>query len=670
MILMAQEHPCSAESTVKGWKSLLECCIIKNSFRRLEMKTYSLLILAGLVILLAFSCAPKEKMPRVIPMKDFFKNPDKAGFTLSPNGDHLAFLKPWESRLNIHVQKIGEDEAVRITDAVERDITNYFWASDTRIAYVQDKGGDENFRLYAVNIDGSEWKDLTPFEKVQVSLIDDLKDNDDEILIQMNKRDARFMDAYRINVVTGEMEILAENPGNIVGWQTDHDGHLRIALTSDGVNTSVLYRDTEKDPFETMITTNFKETLSPLFFTFDNKNLYVSSNLDRDKAAIYEYNVKKKEMTTLIYEHPEVDVSSLLRSDKRKKITGVAYFTEKRGYHFLDETRQKIQGDLEAKLPGYEVALTSMNREETKALVRTYSDRSLGACYFCDLGTMEITKLADVSPWLNEDELAAMKSVTYTSRDGLIIHGYLTLPSGKEQKNLPVVVNPHGGPWARDYWGYNPEVQFLANRGYAVLQVNFRTSTGYGRKFWEAGFKEWGLKIQDDISDGVKWLIDEGIADPARVGIYGGSFGGYATLAGLAFTPELYACGVDYVGVANLFTLIKTIPPYWEPLREMMYEMMGDPEKDKELYEKVSPLFHADNIRVPVLVAQGANDPRVNKAESDQIVEALKARGIEVEYMVKENEGHGFRNEENRFDFYRAMERFLGKHLGGRVEQQ
>ncbi len=635
------------------------------------MKMRALILFAGFAaLMIAAACTPREKMPRVIPMEDFFKNPEKTAFSISPDGEHLAFLQPWESRLNVHVQKVGEEAAVRITDATERDIAGYFWASNGRIAYVQDKGGDENFRLYAVDIDGSDWKDLTPFEKVQVGLIDDLKDDDDHVLIQMNKRDARFMDAYRINVVTGEMEIVAENPGNIIAWQTDHDGKLRIATTSDGVNTSLLYRASENVPFETLATMSFKDTLAPLFFTYDNKNLYVSSNLGRDKQAIYEYDIEKKELTNLIYEHPEVDVENLLRSDKRKTITGVAFFTDKRGYQFLDETRKKIQDDLEARLPGAEVVLAGMNREETKGLVRTYSDRSLGAYYFYDLATMNLTKISDVSPWIDENELAVMKPISYTSRDGLTIHGYLTVPLGKKAKGLPVVVNPHGGPWARDYWGYNPEVQFLANRGYAVLQINFRTSTGYGKKFWEAGFKEWGLKIQDDITDGVRWLIAEGIADPERVGIYGGSFGGYATLAGLAFTPDLYACGVDYVGVANLFTLIKTIPPYWEPLREMMYEMMGDPEKDKELYERVSPIFHADNIRVPVLVAQGANDPRVNKNESDQIVEALKAKGIEVEYMVKDNEGHGFQNEENRFDFYRAMERFLGKHLGGRVEQK
>jgi len=621
----------------------------------------------GLALILA-ACAPKEKMPRIIPMKDFFRNPEIAAFQLSPDGQYLAFLKPWQTRLNVHIQKIGEEEERRITNATERDIPGYFWASNSRIAYVQDKGGDENFRLYAVNIDGSEDKDLTPFEKVRVQLIDDLKDDDEHILAGMNQRDPRFFDAYRINVLTGEMEMIAQNPGNIVGWQTDHDGQLRVAMTSDGVNTSLLYRDTEKDDFQTLLTTSFKETLAPLFFTYDNRNLYVASNIGRDKTAIYVYDIKEKKQTTLLYENPDVDVENLLRSDKRKVVTGVAFYIDKRQYHFFDDERAKLQQDIESRLPGYEVALTNISRDETKALVYAGSDRTRGSYYFYDRATSDFRKLADVGPWLVEAELAEMKPITYASRDGLTIHGYLTLPLGRQPKRLPVVVNPHGGPWARDVWGYNPEVQFLANRGYAVFQVNFRTSTGYGRQFWEAGFKQWGLKIQDDITDGVKWLIDQGIADPKRVGIYGGSFGGYATLAGLAFTPDLYACGVDYVGVSNLFTLIKTIPPYWEPMRQMFYEMMGDPEKDKELYEKVSPIFHADNIKVPVLVAQGANDPRVNKAESDQIVEALKKRGIEVVYMVKDNEGHGFQNEENRFDFYRAMEEFLGKHLGGRVE--
>ena len=278
----------------------------------------------------------------------------------------------------------------------------------------------------------------------------------------------------------------------------------------------------------------------------------------------------------------------------------------------------------------------------------------------------KLTKVADVAPWIKEDEMVPMNPITYTSRDGLTIEGYLTLPKGytmETAKNLPVVVNPHGGPWARDTWGYNPEVQFLAERGYAVLQMNFRGSTGYGRKFTELGYKQWGQTMQDDITDGVKWLIDKGIADPKRIAIYGGSYGGYATLAGVTFTPDLYACAIDYVGISNLLTFMQTIPPYWKPLLDMMYEMVGDPVKDKEMMEKYSPVFHVDKIKAPLFVAQGANDPRVNKAESDQMVEALKKRGIEVEYMVKDNEGHGFHNEENKFDFYRAMDKFLSNHL-------
>jgi len=633
------------------------------------MRTRIILVLAGICILI-FSCAPKEEMPRLIPMEDFFRNPEQASFTLSPDGEHVAFLKPWETRLNIHVQKIGEEEMTRITSATERDIAGYLWASNNRIAYAQDKKGDENFRLYAVNIDGSEEKELTPFEKVRVQLIDELKEDEEHMLIGMNKRDARVFDVYRININTGDMEMIAQNPGNIMGWQTDHDGNLRVAVTTDGVNTSVLYRDNEKDDFQALITTNFKETLTPLFFTFDNKNFYVASNIGRDKTAIYEYDIKNKETTKLLYEHPEVDVSSLLKSDKRKKITGIVYVIDKRHYHFFDQEREQLQKDLEERLPGYEVFVYSMSKDERKVLVRTYSDRSLGSYYYFSRDTDEFMKLADRSPWLKEEELAEMKPITYTSRDGLTIHGYLTLPKGLKSKNLPVVVNPHGGPWARNTWGFNPEVQFLANRGYAVLQMNFRTSTGYGRKFWEAGFKQWGLAIQDDITDGVKWLIDQGIADPERVGIYGGSYGGYATLAGLTFTPDLYACGVDYVGISNIFSWLKAIPPYWKPILEMFYEMIGDPEKDKELLEKASPIFHVDKIKAPLFIAQGANDPRVPKAESDQMVEALKKRGIDVPYMVKDNEGHGFRNEENRFDFYRAMEKFLAKHLGGRAEEK
>jgi len=631
-------------------------------------KLFTLTVLLALGMALIFSCVPKKAgPPPLIPMRDFFRNPTKVSFKLSPNGEYLAFMQPWKNRLNVHVQKIGDNKITRLTDATARDIAGFGWANNQRIVYVMDKGGDENFKLYAVNIDGSNPKVLTPFDKVRVGIIDVLEDNPKEMIIQMNKRNPRVFDAYRINVNTGEMKMVAQNPGNIAGWMTDWDGKIRVATQTDGVNVSVLYRKKENDPFKTVITTNFKESLSPLFFTFDNGDVvYAASNLGRDKEAIVKYDLAKAKELKLIYQNPEVDVSTLLKSKKRKVITGVSFVTDKRHYHFFDEQRKQLQKELQKKLPGFEVVITSSNKNEDKVLVRTYSDKTRGAYYFYDLKTKAFKKLADISPWLNPDYMADMKPIQYKSRDGLTIHGYLTLPKGVEPKNLPVVVNPHGGPWARDRWGFNPEVQFLANRGYAVLQMNYRGSTGYGRRFWEISFKEWGKTMQNDITDGVKWLIKQGIADSSRIGIYGGSYGGYATLAGLTFTPNLYKCGVDYVGPSNLFTLLKTIPPYWKPQIDMMYEMVGNPEKDKALMEAASPAFHADKIKAALFIAQGKNDPRVNKAESDQMVEALKKRGVQVEYMVKDNEGHGFHNEENRFDFYSAMEKFLAKYLGGR----
>jgi len=625
------------------------------------------LLLVSLFFIPGCTQEAKQAEAPLIPMENFFKNPQKIAFQLSPNGEYLAFLQPWENRLNVHVQKIGEDKVVRVTDATERDIAGYFWANNSRLAFVKDKGGDENYKLYAVDVDATNLKELTPFEKVRVQIIDDLEDNEDEMIIGLNKRDKRVFDAYRINVNTGEMDMIAQNPGNISGWLTDNEGKLRIATTTDGVNTSVLYRENESDDFKLIITTSFKETLAPLFFTFDDKFIYAASNLGRDKTAIVKYDIANGKELEVIFEHPEVDVYNLLRSKKRKVITGVAFYTDKRHYHFFDDTRKELQEILEKKLPGYEVVLSNMSKNERKILVRTYSDKSRGAYYFYNRDTKEFKKLVDVSPWLNEKDMADMKPIEYQSRDGLTIHGYLTIPKGLEAKNLPVVVNPHGGPWARDRWGFNPEVQFLANRGYAVLQMNFRGSTSYGRNFWEISFKQWGRTMQDDVTDGARWLISEGIADSNRIGIYGGSYGGYATLAGLAFTPDLYACGVDYVGVSNLLTFMKTIPPYWELYLKMFYEMVGDLETETEMLKAASPVFHVDKMKAPLFIAQGANDPRVNKNESDQMVAALKRRGIDVPYMVKDNEGHGFRNEENRFDFYREMEKFLAKYLGGRV---
>ncbi|MDR1377537.1 MAG: S9 family peptidase [Synergistaceae bacterium] len=608
--------------------------------------------------------ARADTSPPLIPMEDFFRNPEVASFSISPNGKKLAYMKPWERRLNVYVRDIYSGEERRLTSAVERDVAGFFWKGNDHIAFRQDKGGDENFHIFLVDIGGGEPRELTPFDGVKTYVLDDLEEDPRHMLISMNKDNPKVFDVYRCDLDTGELTQIAQNPGNITGWMTDHEGKLRVAYTTDGVNQSLLYRATEEESFKTLITTNFKNDFSPLMFSYDNRLLYVASNLDRDKTAIYTFDPDKNETLDLIYEHPEVDVGRLTSSKKRKTITGVVYTTDKAYYHFFDEDRKKLQDTLEAKLPGYEVAVTDMDDDEKRVILATYSDRMRGVYYLYDCETDKLEKLANLAAWLKEDQMAVMSPIQFKSRDGLTIHGYLTLPTEAVSKDLPVVVIPHGGPSARDSWGFDSEAQFLANRGMAVLQVNFRGSTGYGKAFWEAGFKQWGKGMQNDVTDGVLWLIGQGVAAKDRVAIYGGSYGGYAALAGATFTPDLYACAVSYVGPSNIFTLLESIPPYWEPVRDMEYEMIGDPIKDKTLLEEVSPVFHADRIKIPLLVAQGANDPRVKQAESDQIVEAVKKTGKDVVYLVKDNEGHGFHNEENRFDFYRTMEEFFRKHLG------
>ncbi|MEO1260282.1 MAG: S9 family peptidase [Bacteroidota bacterium] len=601
-------------------------------------------------------------------VEDFFKLPERSRYQLSPDGNYISYLGPHERRLNLFVQKMEEGTAQRITSVTDRDISWYFWKDD-RLVFAKDDAGDENFHLYSIHADGTGQRDLTPFKDVRINLIDDLEDIENEIIISMNNNRPELFDPYRLNIVTGELEQLAknENPMEpIDNWVTDHEGRLRLASkVVGGTNTTLLFRENEEDPWSEVLTTDFRESVSPLFFDFENPNaVFVSSNLGRDKSVIVKVDMKTgSEIGEPLFSHDEVDVFSLSYSRKRKVPTSISYTTDKRHLYFLDKTTEDRYAFLEKHLGDYEIVVTATNKDENKFMIRTYSDRSLGAYYIFDDEKKELQKVIDVSPWLDEQYMAPMQPVKYQSRDGLTINGYLTLPVGVEHKNLPVIINPHGGPWVRDGWGYNPEVQLMANEGYAVLQMNYRGSTGYGREFWEKSFKQWGRTMQDDITDGVQWLIEQGIVDPERVAIYGGSYGGYATLAGVTFTPDLYACAIDYVGVSNLFTFMTTIPPYWKPYLDMMYEMVGHPEKDKEQMAAASPVFHIDKIKAPLFVIQGANDPRVNIDESDQIVKALRSKGVDVLYLVKYDEGHGFHNEENRFEVYKAMLGFLHKYL-------
>ncbi len=601
-------------------------------------------------------------------VEDFFRNPEQSAFSISPDGTHLAFFSPYERRKNIFIREISTGETIRITDETVRDIGGFFWANPQRILYVKDDGGDENFRLFGINIDGTGKQDLTPYENVTVQLIDDLEDEEDEVIIGMNKDNPELFDPYRLNVNSGELKQLAKNnpAAPITQWMTDHEGLLRIAIrTEGGTNTVVMYRDNENEEFRDVITTDFTEEMNPVFFDFKEPHIvYALSNLNRDKKALIRFDMHSgNETGDIIFESQEADLSGVSYSRKRKVLTATSYITDRVHRRFFDEQMEDIYDYLKSQFPEKEVSITSSDLEEVNYIIRTYSDRSLGAYYHYGYKDRKLEKITDVSPWIREEDMQPMKPVSYQSRDGLTIHGYLTLPESNKNAKYPIIVNPHGGPWVRDTWGYNPEVQLLSSRGYGVFQMNYRGSTGYGKDFWKASFKEWGRKMQDDITDGVQWLVDEGIADPDRIAIYGGSYGGYATLAGVTFTPDLYRCAIDYVGVSNLFTFMTTIPPYWKPLLDMMYAMVGNPETDKEAMEAASPIFHVDKIKTPLLVIQGANDPRVNIDEADQIVSQLRAKGVNVPYMVKYDEGHGFRNEENRFEVYRVILGFLAKHL-------
>lgn len=618
----------------------------------------------------------------MLSLEDYFRNSERSGYQISPDGRHISYMAPYQNRMNIFVQTINEDaqlgEPQRLTHETERSVGGYMWADNDRIVFSKDEGGDENFHLFGVRLDGSELRSYTDFPGVRASIIDDLEDVPGQIIIGLNKRNPEVFDPYRLNLVTGELTLLAENPGNYQGWTTDHEGRLRIVYAIvDGVNTQILYRETEEDEFRPVLTTNFKEDVNICFFTPDNRLVWALTNLNRDKNALVLMNPRTGEEIEELYTHDCYDIGGISYSRRRKKLL-MAYCTGHREpvrYYFDEATRQRREA-LQAHFPNLRVGIADMDKSEEHCIVYVGSDRTRGSYYYYHIPTDRIVHIAEVAPWIGVEDTVRMNPVVYTTSDGLRIEAYLSLPQGYELEEnadvprlkgdkspLPVIVNPHGGPWARDYWGYSSEVQFLCSRGYAVFQMNFRGSTGYGRHFLEASYKQWGLKMQDDITEGVEWLIAQGIADANRVAIYGGSYGGYATLAGICFTPHLYRCAIDYVGVSNLFTFMQTIPPYWRPMLEMMYEQVGHPENDAEQLASTSPALHADAIRCPLFIAQGANDPRVNKAESDQMVDALRMRGVEVEYMVKDNEGHGFHNQENRFDFYRAMERFLEKHL-------
>ncbi len=604
----------------------------------------------------------------LIPRSVLFGNPERTSPRLSPGGGKLAWIAPDEGVLNVWVRTIdGEDERVVTRDRTT-GIRMFFWSEDDRhILYLQDTDGDENFHLYAVNLDSNESRDLTPFEGATVADVITDRNHPDEILVAVNDRDPRAFDLHRIRLSSGEAEREAENPGLYVGWLADNAFNVRGAQAAleDG-GFALLVSPEPGAELEPFLEWGPEDNGGATGFTPDDRGLYIEDSLESDTTELYAIDLSTREKTTLARDE-RVDVGPVMRHPIEHHVQAVGFALHKLEWTILDES---IRGDFEAlaAVDDGELNIVSRDRADSSWLVAFTRDAGPVRYYAWDRAGRKATFLFTSRPNLEQQPLAPMQPVTVRSRDGLELVCYLTTPQDAEPEGLPLALNVHGGPWARDEWGYDAESQWLANRGYAVLQVNYRGSTGFGKAFLNAGNREWAGRMHDDLLDAVAWAVEQGIADPKRVAIYGGSYGGYAALVGAAFTPEVFACAVDIVGPSNICTLIESIPPYWAPLMHQFRLRVGDIETEREFLESRSPLFKAEEIRIPMLIVQGANDPRVKQAESDQIVEALRAKGKDVGYLLYADEGHGFSRPENRMAFYAEAEQFLARHLGGRVE--
>jgi dipeptidyl aminopeptidase/acylaminoacyl peptidase len=610
----------------------------------------------------------------LIPRKVLFGNPQRTQPRICPDGQRLAYIAPLDGVLNVWVGPVGSDAGGGAFEPVTRDtdrgIRLYFWAEDGRhLVYLQDKGGNEDWQLYAVDPATKETRDLTPFENVQARPLEKNKHFPDELLVELNRRDPQLHDVHRLNLATGDLKLVAENPGNVAGWVADVDMQVRAALSvyPDG-GFGLLVRKTEEDDWHELLRWGPEDGLNsgPVGFSEDGARMFLKDSREANAARLVRLDLLTEEVEILA-EDPDYDVSGVLVHPDTREVQAAAFTRARTEWIVLDEAVREDFAAI-AKLHPGDFAVVSRDRADENWLVAFTADDGPVSYYAYDRDEKQGTHLFDDRSDLKEYTLAPMEPVSFEARDRLKIYGYLTVPPALGRENLPMVLNVHGGPWARDLWGYDPEAQWLANRGYACLQVNYRGSTGYGKRLLNAGNREWGAKMHDDLVAAVGWAVEEGIADPERVAIYGGSYGGYAALVGATFTPDLFRCAVDIVGPSNLITLIKSIPPYWKPLIAVFHERVGNPETEEEFLESRSPLFRVDQIKVPMLIAQGANDPRVKQAESEQIVAAMEEKGIDHEYILFPDEGHGFAKPENRLKFYAAAERFLAKHLGGRSQ--
>ncbi len=623
--------------------------------------------------------------PPLIDRQLFFGDPEISGAQISPDGKSISFVKPYKDARNIYVKGIDEPfEKARPVTADSRPVAIYFWSRDSRfILYGQDKNGDENFHIYAVDPGAPAEqasgvppaRDLTPLEGIRAFIYSVPKNTPGQILVGLNDRDPAYHDVYRVDLATGERKLLIQNNDKVGGYTFDLDGKVRLAIRQNETGGTDVFR-VGGEALKKVYSCSFEETCAPVRFHKDGEHVYMQTNrgedVDLSRLILFDPETGQEK---LVESDPEnqVDFGGAVFDNATDELIATVYVGDRVRIYPKDAQLEKDLKLLRRKLPEGELNLVDSSADMRLHLVSVTRDVDPGSVYLYDRKSGKVDLLYRSRPNLPSEHLAPMKALRYQSRDGLEIPAYLTLPKGVEARGLPTVLFPHGGPWARDNWGYDPFAQFLANRGYAVLQPNFRSSTGYGKKFLNAGNKQWGFgAMQHDLTDGVQYLIKEGIADPKRIGIFGGSYGGYATLAGVTFTPDLYAAAIPYVAPSNLITLIESFPAYWGPFIKIWHNRVGDPanEKDRADLMARSPLFKADQIKAPMLVVHGLNDPRVKKTESDQIVVAVRDRGLDVSYLVAPDEGHGFRSPENRLALAVAIERFLAKHLGGRQQDE
>jgi dipeptidyl aminopeptidase/acylaminoacyl peptidase len=600
-----------------------------------------------------------------------FGNPERASPELSPDGTRLALLAPVDGVLNVWVGAADGSGLRPVTHDTDRGVRMYTWAHDNRhILYLQDRGGDENWRLHKVDPETEQDDDLTPYPNVQVQLIAHVKQRPHEVVLAMNRDDERLHDVYHLDLRTDALRQVAKNPGDVASWLADADLAVRacVAITDDGGGVLRL-RDGPDVEWREAVVWGPADALSsgPVAFRPDGRSLYLLDSRDANATRLVRFEPDAGAHTVLAQD-PRYDVSGLELHPDTRDVQLVGFARERHDWEVHDPAIAPDVAALRALNPG-DFEITSRTHADDRWMVAYTRDTEPVSYWLYDRGARRGTFLFHTRPELARYTLGEMRPIALTARDGLRLEGYLTLPPGSPPP-LPMVLNVHGGPWHRDTWGYDPEAQWFANRGYACLQVNFRGSTGYGKDFVNAGNREWGARMHDDLVDAVRWAVAQGIADTERIAIYGGSYGGYAALVGATFTPELFRCAVDIVGPSNLITFIETIPAYWSTFLAMLKERVGDPDTEPEFLRSRSPLTYVDRIRIPLFIAQGANDPRVKQAESEQIVAALTAKGIQHEYLLFPDEGHGFAKPENRLKFYGAAERFLARHLGGRAEPE